>query len=98
MADADWQESADSFYFKNGPCCAGCDWWSSISSLTGECTRSAPVVSKERLAMIGISFSSLPPEAGHPYTPRDHHCGDFKDEFDWSTLSLGYRKRVGALI
>lgn len=96
MTDAVWQETLDAFYFRNGPCCAGCDWWQSISSMTGECTRSAPVSSAERLAMIGITGTSLAPSVGHPYTLRDHTCGDFKDEFDWSSLSLGYRKRVGA--
>ena len=93
---ADRQEFLDSFYFAHGPCCAGCDWWHSWSSLVGECARSAPVSSAERFAMIGITWHTLPPSTGHAITRRDHHCGEFKDEFDWRSLPLPYRKRVGA--
>jgi hypothetical protein len=32
---------------------------------------------------------------GHIVTAREHVCGDFKDEFDWSSLPLPYRKLVG---
>lgn len=90
------QEVLDRFYFNKGPCCAGCDWWRSISSLVGECTRSAPVSGNDRLAMIGITSISAPVGAGHALTNRDHYCGEFKDDFDWSALPLPYRKRVGA--
>lgn len=90
------QEILDRFYFQNGPCCAGCDWWHSLSSLVGYCTRSAPAPDQERWAMIGIEGSSLPPGAGHIATLREHKCGDFKDEFDWTTLPLAYRRRIGA--
>lgn len=90
------QEAADRFYFKHGPCCAGCDWWRSISAGAGDCTKAAPVSGTQRAAMLGIESCSLPIGAGHPITSRSHHCGDFKDEFDWKQLPLGYRKRVGA--
>jgi hypothetical protein len=47
--------------------------------------------------MLGIDQPSFPPiAAGHIVTKRDHVCGDFKDDLDWSTLPLPYRKRVGA--
>jgi hypothetical protein len=93
----DRQEILDRFYFRNGRCCAGCDWWKSLSSQAGECTRSAPAAGKkDRWAMLGITGCSLKAPAGHVLTPRDHVCGEFKDEFDWTTLPLPYRKRVGA--
>ena len=90
------QEFHDKFYFQNGPCCSGCDWWQAISSGAGECTKSAPVPGEQRMAMLGVSNCSLRIGAGHPITRNNHHCGDFKDEFDWFTLPLGYRARVGA--
>lgn len=93
---SDRQETLDRFYWQNGNCCAGCDWWRSISALVGDCTRSAPVCGDQRADMLGIHGSSMRIEAGHIVTPRDHVCGDFKDEFDWDTLPLAYRKRIGA--
>lgn len=90
------QEAIDSFYFRHGPCCAGCDWWRHFNSSVGECSRSAPVPGRERADMLGIYGASLPVPAGHILTARDHHCGDFRDEFDWSSLPLPYRKRIGA--
>jgi hypothetical protein len=45
--------------------------------------------------MLGIWGSSLKPDPGHVVTAREHVCGDFKDEFDWSSLPLAYRKRIG---
>lgn len=92
----DLQEQMDRFYFSHGQCCAGCDWWRSISSLVGECTRSAIVSGKERMDALGIESSSYRTKSGHPITDRSYKCGEFKDDFDWTTLSLGYRKRVGA--
>jgi hypothetical protein len=90
------QESLDAFYFRNGPCCAGCDHWRSLNSVAGECTRSAPMDGEQRVAMLGIVGGSLDAGAGHAITPRGHHCGEFKDEFDWTSLPLAYRHRVGA--
>lgn len=89
------QEVLDTFYHRHGPCCAGCDWWHSISSLVGECHQSAMVGGAERWAAIGIENISMPLRAGHVITRREHVCGQFKDEFDWSSLPLPYRKRVG---
>ena len=88
-------EILDRFYTQNGPCCAGCDWWSHYNSLAGECRKSAPVPGVQRAAMLGAYGSSLSPEAGHIMTLRDHHCGDFEDEFDWATLPVSYLRRIG---
>lgn len=90
-----WQESVDRFYFRHGPCCAGCDWWRSISPLVGDCTKSKLVSGQERWDAIGIDKASLRLPAGHVITKRDHVCGNFKDEFDWTSLPLPYRQRVG---
>ena len=91
----DAQELADRWYMAHGPCCAGCDWWHLHNSLVGECRRSAPVPAEQRVAMLGIHGNSFPLAAGHVMTPRDHHCGDFKDDFDWKTLPTHYLQRIG---
>lgn len=87
-------EIIDRFYIEHGPCCAGCDWWAYTNSVAGECRRSAPVPGEQRIAMLGMR-SVLAPEAGHVMTLRDHHCGDFKDDFDWSALPPHYLRRIG---
>lgn len=89
------QEHIDTFYWRHGPCCAGCDWWRSYNISVGECTKGAPVAAAERWAMLGIDNSSLRAGAGHIMTTRGHCCGDFKDEFDWTALPLAYQRRVG---
>ena len=89
------QEIHDTMYARHGPNCAGCDWWRWLNSAVGECLASAPVAAHERSGIIGISHSSLPAEAGHVFTPARHHCGDFKDAFDWSSLPIGYLKKIG---
>jgi hypothetical protein len=89
------QEIIDSFYFEHGKCCSGCDWWRSITSTAGDCTKSAPVNGAARWAMLGIDLTSARLAPGHVVTARDHVCGDFKDEFDWSSLPLPYRIRIG---
>jgi hypothetical protein len=90
------QEAVDAFYFETGPCCAGCDRWQHFNTLFGECTESAPMSGTERAAMLGIRSASVVFPAGHALTRRDHHCGQFRDGFDWSSLPLAYVKRVGA--
>lgn len=92
------QQHHDAFYWRNGKCCAGCDWWRGISANAGACTRSAPVSGEQRMGMLGIESCSLPVPAGHVVTKREHVCGEFKDDFDWSSLPLTYRKTVGAPI
>ena len=89
------QEESDRFYWRNGPCCAGCDWWRRFNSVAGECTRSAPAPARERWAMLGISGSSLNAGAGHVVTQREHLCGEFRDAFDWSALPAHYLRRIG---
>ena len=92
------QEILDRFYAEHGPCCAGCDWWRHVNSLIGECHRSAPVSNEQRYSMVRIDWHTWrfrEPQAGHILTNREHHCGDFKDEFDWSILPPGYLRRIG---
>lgn len=74
------QDCVDRFYRENGPCCAGCDFWRHLNAAVGECIRTAPVAASERYAMFGITGCSLDPGAGHIMTPRDHLCGEFRDE------------------
>lgn len=92
------QEWLDKFYFEHGPCCAGCDWWRGLSSQAGECTKSAPVGAEQRYAMLGMHGCSMKLDAGHVLTPCSHVCGDFKDEFDWSSLPLAYLVKIGAAL
>lgn len=74
------QAIVDSFYKTHGPCCAGCDWWRWHNSLVGECVRTAPTTGEDRYAMLGVTGCSLTLGAGHIMTPREHVCGEFKDE------------------
>lgn len=73
------QALIDDFYRRTGPCCAGCDFWRWHNSVVGDCTRSAPVSGADRIAMLGMDFSSLDPGAGQVMTRRDYHCGEFRD-------------------
>lgn len=88
-------EVIDRFYVDNGKCCAGCDWWRYVNSVAGECIRNAPVSGESRFALLGCGSPSTLPMTGHIMTRRDHVCGDFKDEFDWSTLPAAYLKKIG---
>jgi hypothetical protein len=45
--------------------------------------------------MLNIEKCSMSLPVGHIVTSRDHICGDFKDGFDWTSLPLGYQKRIG---
>ena len=49
----------------------------------------------QRVAMLGFTNLSRSPGAGHAWTKRDHHCGDFADTFDWTTLPPHYLRRIG---
>lgn len=92
------QEASDRFYAQHGPCCAGCDWWHNSSALIGECRKSAPVAAEQRYGMVKmdrISWQLREQDAGHILTNRDHLCGDFKDEYDWSSLPPHYLRRIG---
>lgn len=93
-----YQETCDKLYWGFGPCCAGCDHWSSYAGLSGQCT-AAPIMSgADVLRSIGISWSTYIPEPGHPYTEAMHRCGMFADTFDWSTLNADYLRRIGAMV
>lgn len=94
MSD-DRQTLLDRFYWKNGPCCAGCDWWRSVNANSGECLKSKIVPGKERMSMLGISRISATIPAGHAITGRDHSCGLFEDKFDWTTLPPHYLRSIG---
>ena len=96
--ESETQELLDSFYFKNGPCCAGCDFWRHLNSLVGECIKSPPVSGDDRMAGLGITGCSRLIGAGHVVTRRDHWCRTFEDKFDWSSLPLAYLRRIGAPI
>lgn len=47
-------------------------------------------------SVAGSCERHAPTIEGFPITTRETHCGDFKDEFDWSSLPLTYRARIGA--
>jgi hypothetical protein len=91
----DVQEYVDAYYMKHGPCCAGCDHWEHISSTVGLCRKAAPVSQQDRYGPLRIESCSLWIGSGHPLTPRDYHCGEFTDTFDWSTLPPNYRRKIG---
>ena len=73
------QAIVDAFYKQHGPCCAGCDWWRWHNTVAGECIRTVPVAGVERIAMLGITGTSLRVDAGHIMTTREHVCGEFRD-------------------
>lgn len=89
------QESVDAFYAENGPCCAGCDWWAYSTPGAGECRKAAPVSGEQRASLLGMHGYSCHIGSGHPFTPRNHVCGDFRDTFDWSSLPIGYLAKIG---
>ena len=91
-----YQEKCDRFYWSNGRCCAGCDYWSSEGGWTGECLAAPPVSGAQVLKSMGIEWCTYTPPPGQPYTSHDHVCGAFKDDFDWTTLDEEYRRRIGA--
>ena len=92
---ADGQFFVDSFYVKNGPCCAGCDHWRHVNSMVGECLRSAPVASGDRTGMLGISGSSPAPAAGHTTTRGDHRGAAFDAAFDGPLPPPYYLRSIG---
>lgn len=89
------QECNDRFYWKHGPCCAGCEHWRfGLFIGIGECRKAAPVSGRERGDLLGISGVSARIPGGHPLTFRAHHCGDFQDNFDWLSLPVGYLAKI----
>ena len=59
-------EILDRYYMQNGPCCAGCDWWSHYNSLAGECRKSAPVPGVQRVLKPDPSISSSSTAGAQP--------------------------------
>ena len=91
----DYQEKCDRIYWEEGPCCAGCDHWHSDKGLTGQCDANGLIPGADVMRSMGATFSSYTPPPGFPYTNSDFHCGKFKDEFEWDTLSKDYLTRIG---
>ena len=89
------QTFIDKFYMKNGPCCAGCDYWRHDGSIVGECTNSKIIPAKERASLLNFKNVSYNMGAGHALTRRDYVCGQFKDNFNWESLPLLYLKQIG---
>lgn len=48
-------------------------------------------------SVAGTCERHAPQVEGFPITTRDQLCGDFKDEFDWDSLPLGYRLTLGLI-
>lgn len=74
-----------------------CDHWGSSGALTGRCSAAGIMSGADVLQSMGVTFSSYMPEPGFPYTRAEHACGLFRDDFDWSTLDVGYLRRIGAM-
>lgn len=94
--EARYQERCDRFYWQRGRCCAGCDHWASDAGDFGQCMSAPPVSGQDVLKSLGIDWASYIPPPDHPYTQREHVCGAFKDDFDWSLLPDEYLQRIGA--
>lgn len=92
-----YQEKCDRLYWTKGRCCAGCDHWSSDSSLSGRCAAAGIMSGGDVLKSMGVTFSSHTPPPGFPYSEADFHCGKFSDDFDWTTLDDAYLTRIGAM-
>ena len=91
-----YQKRCDEFFWRNGPCCAGCDHWSSEAGDIGECNAAPPVSGQNVIKSLGLDWCSYTPPPGQPFTRREHRCGAFQDSFDWSTLDEPYLKEIGA--
>lgn len=93
-----YQKRCDEFFWRNGPCCAGCDHWSSEAGDIGECYSAAPVSGIDVLKSLDIDWCSYIPPPGQPYTRREYRCGEFQDTFDWPSLGEVYLKSIGAAL
>lgn len=94
--NAETQEILDQFYWKNGPCCAGCDHWRPLSAFVGECEKSTlhPVAVEPRRRYDGGVVTTL---RGRNVTERHHRCEAFEDSFPWQAMPLPYLECIGAL-
>ena len=93
-----FQECLDRFYWKHGPCCAGCDHWRPFNALTGECGELAltnvSICRRSATVMRGVTRVTISSAA----TSREHVCGAFADHFPWEAMPLSYLERIGAKI
>ena len=92
-----YQAECDRDYWRNGQCCAGCDFWRSDAGKVGECTAAGIVSGADVLKSLGMTFSSYMPPPGFPYSRSDEWCGKFRDDFDWASLGEVYLTRIGAM-
>ncbi len=92
-----YQMHCDTLYWQNGQCCAGCDHWRSDMGNMGECVANGILPGEDVMRSIGIAQSSHPFAPGFPQTRALDHCGKFKDDFDWSTLSKFHLRKIGAI-
>lgn len=92
-----YQEACDSLYWKNGQCCAGCDYWESHKGLAGQCRANGMVSGDQVMKSIGARFSTYDPGPDFPFCHAGYWCGNFKDDFDWSELDPAYLRKVGAM-
>jgi len=91
------QELMDRYYWSHGPCCAGCDHWSSEGGYNGKCAAAGVMSGSDVLRSLGITFSTFIVEPGFPFTRHDFYCGKFRDDFDWASLPMEYLDAIGAL-
>lgn len=94
---ARYQEHCDRTYWTRGQCCAGCDHWQSEMGNTGRCAGAGIFSGEDVARSLDWEWSSYTPEPGFPFTSADHHCGLFRDDFDWETLPAEYLERIGAM-
>ena len=92
-----YQEKCDQMYWASGKCCAGCDHWQSDMGNLGYCTAAGIVSGDQVMRSMGITFCSYTPPPGLPMTEAEFYCGEFRDDFDWSTLDREYLAKIGAI-
>lgn len=95
---ADTQECLDRLYWKQGPCCAGCDHWRHLNALVGECCKEGLpnlALGRRRMSLIrGLSNAII----RNAITARHDHCVSFVDGFPWEAMPLSYLERIGAKV
>lgn len=92
-----YQEHCDRTYWTYGKCCAGCDHWQSEMGNLGFCIAAGIVTGEQVMRSMDIAFCSYTPPPGFPLTKAEFYCGQFRDDFDWSTLDHDYLAKIGAL-
>lgn len=92
-----YQEHCDRLYWTSGKCCSGCDHWQSEMGNIGSCIDAGIVSGDQVMRSLGSYFSSYMPPPGFPLTKAEFYCGQFRDDFDWSTLDHDYLAKIGAI-